>query len=92
MKKRKLRVDKVLGILNIMLVIMVVLSAAFSKAWLSKVNIDLESTKQKVSDQAKLNESLSMKVNELASIDKVQQVATNYGLGYNNSNIINIEK
>lgn len=91
MKKRKLRFDKVLVFVNVCLVALFIVSASFSKAWLSKVNIDLESTKQQLQDQTKLNESLEMKINELASIDNIQSVATTYGLGYNNSNIVNIE-
>ena len=91
MKERRIiRFDKVFKVFNTFLFIGFLLSTAFSKAWLSKVNIDLESTKKKVSDQEKLNESLSMKINELASIDNIQSVATNYGLEYNNSNIINL--
>mgnify|MGYP005605881435 CR=1 FL=1 len=69
MKKRKLKVDKLLMFVNTILVVVVVLSAAFSKAWLSKTNIDLESAKEKVSEQAKRNESLAMKVNEYEAIE-----------------------
>ena len=90
MKERKIRFDKVLLVFNILLFIGFILSVEFSKAWLSKVNIDLESTRKKVTEQEKINESLSMKINELASIDNIQSVATNYGLEYNNSNIINL--
>lgn len=90
-KKRKLRMDRVLVFFNMFLVIGILLSTSFSKAWVSKVNIDLESTRKKVSEQEKLNESLNMKINELASIDNIQAVATTYGLEYNNSNIVNIE-
>lgn len=90
-KKRKLRMDRVLVFFNMFLVIGILLSTSFSKAWVSKVNIDLESTRKKFSEQEKLNESLNMKINELASIDNIQAVATTYGLEYNNSNIVNIE-
>ena len=89
-KKRKLRFDKILVVFNVLLLVGFWLSTAFSKAWLSKVNMDLESTRKKVTEQEKLNESLSMKINELASIDNIQSVASDYGLEYNNSNIINL--
>ena len=32
-------------------------------------------------------QSLSMKISELASLDKIQEVAESEGLSYNNSNI-----
>ena len=89
-KKKKLRMDRVLVFFNMFLVVGILISTAFSKAWVSKVNIDLESTRKKVIAQEKLNESLNMKINELASIDNIQAVASTYGLEYNNSNIVNI--
>ena len=89
-KKRIIRIDKVLILFNALLFIGFLASTSFSKAWISKANIELEETRAKVSNQEKLNESLSMKINELASIDNIQSVATNYGLEYNNSNIINL--
>ena len=54
---------------------------------LSKTNIEVESVKSKITKQEKLNESLSMKINELSSLDKIESVATSFGLEYNNSNI-----
>ncbi len=59
----------------------------FSKATLSKINYDLERTKKNIAVQEKKNESLSMKVNELASLEKIQEVAKEQGLSYNNNNI-----
>lgn len=89
-KKRKVRMDRILILFNLLLGVGCLLSTSFSRAWLSKVNIELESTRKKVTEQEKMNESLSMKINELASIDNIQAVATTYGLEYNNSNIVNL--
>ena len=44
--------------------------------------------KKKISKQEDLNESLEMKINELASLDNVEAVASTLGLEYNNSNIV----
>lgn len=60
---------------------------AFSSVMLSKTNIEVESIRSKIKKQENLNESLTMKINELSSLDKVESVATLYGLGYNNNNI-----
>lgn len=91
-KQKKLRLDRVLIMFNLFLLVVFFGSTAFSKAWLSKVNIDLESTRKKVTEQEKINESLNMKINELASIDNIQSVATTYGLEYNNNNIVNLSR
>ena len=48
-------------------------------------------TKREIRTQEKKNESLEMKINELASLDKVIEVAQEEGLSYNNDNIKVIE-
>ena len=63
------------------------ITIVFSKATLSKVNFDVEQKKKSISSQTKKNESLSMKINELASLDKVQEVAKDQGLSYNYNSI-----
>lgn len=64
----------------------------FSKATLSKTNIEVEELKNKIEKQSNLNESISMKINELASLDNIQNIAKEVGLSYNNDNIKTIEK
>lgn len=90
MAKKKIKRAKgerlLYGIL-LFLVIAFPLSEVFSKAMLSKTNIEVESVRKKVNTQEQMNESLSMKINELASLDKIQKVATEQGLEYNNDNI-----
>lgn len=89
-KKRKasfLKGEKVLYVLIALLVIGNIFGTSFSMALLSKTNIEVESMKKKISKQENINQSLEMKINELASLDNVQGVATTYGLEYNNSNI-----
>ena len=43
--------------------------------------------KEKIEEQEGINESLRMEINELASLDKIQAVANEIGLTYNNSNV-----
>ena len=40
-----------------------------------------------IKEQEKTNESISMTINELASLTKIQSVAEEQGLSYNNDNI-----
>ena len=63
------------------------ISIVFSKATLAKINFEVEQEKQKIEEQEKTNEGLSMTIDELASLTKVQEVAEQQGLSYNNSNI-----
>ena len=48
--------------------------------------------KSKISTQEKMNASIQMKINELASLDNALEVADAYGLEYNNSNIRVVSK
>lgn len=63
----------------------------FSQATLSKINYDVEEMKEKIDEQQKKNESLTMEINELASLDKIQEIAKDQGLSYNSSNIKTID-
>lgn len=67
------------------------ISIVYSQAQLSKSNIEVEKMKSKVDKQKRDNESLSMQIDELASLSNIQDIAKNYGLSYNNDNIIVIE-
>ena len=60
----------------------------YSKSVLSKSNIEVERIKKKIEKQESINESISMKINELASLSNIQGVAKEYGLTYQNDNII----
>ncbi len=75
--------EKFIYILLVLLVIAVPISNVFTKALLSESNIELEQLKNKITSQENLNESLSMQINELASLDKIQEVAKENGLTYN---------
>ena len=66
------------------------ISIVFTKAVLSESNITLEQMRSEIEKQEGINESLSMQVDELASLDKIQSVANEKGMTYNNDNIKNI--
>ncbi len=70
----------------------VFVSMFFLNSQLSSVNIEVERLKKSVSKQEKVNESLTMKVNELVSLENMQLVAASEGLEYNNNNVIVIQK
>ena len=59
----------------------------YTKATLSKSNIKLEKITSKIANQEDRNEALGMQIDELASIDNIQDIASSSGLSYNNNNI-----
>ena len=62
-------------------------SWVYTKALLSETSIELEKINSKIDSQNDKNEALSMQIDELASIENIQSIASANGLPYNNSNI-----
>lgn len=95
MKKNEKRLLQPIDMLFITIIfilgIFVPISTVFSSSTLSKSNIEVEKLKYKVDKQSNSNESLSMQVDELASLSNIQDIAKEQGLSYNNENIIVIE-
>lgn len=88
-KKVKIRViDRLITMTIIMLIVSSPIIVVYSKSVLSKSNIELERMKSKIEKQETMNESISMKINEIASLSNIQDIAKEYGLTYQNDNII----
>jgi cell division protein FtsL len=83
--------EKILLTLVVLFFIASLVVTVFSNAKLSSSNIEVERLKTKIEKQENVNLSLSMQVDELASLSNIQSVAENYGLSYNNDNIIVIK-
>ena len=67
-------------------------SWVYTKALLSETSIELEKIESKIDSQNDANEALSMQIDELASIENIQSIASASGLSYNNSNIKTINE
>lgn len=92
MKKVKKRVkiskfEKLLYTFTVFLLVISPVSIVFSKATLAEINFLVEKQKREIEIQKKTNESLAMTIDELASLTKIQEVAREQGLSYNNDNI-----
>lgn len=88
--KKRLKLSKferLLYTLALFLLVISPISIVFSKATLAKVNFEVEKQKKEIEKQEKINESLAMTIDELASLTKIQEVAEQQGLSYNNNNI-----
>ena len=92
-KKGKLVSEKIGGFLTFLTILMLVLlpmGVVGGQAYVAKYNTEVEKLRIKVNNQQKKNQSLNMKINELASLDSLESVAKSMGLAYNNDNIKNI--
>ncbi len=88
--KKRLKMSKFERLFYIFTFVMVLITPfalVFSQATLSEINFEVEKVKKQIDTQEKKNESLTMKINELASLEKIQQIAKEQGLSYNNHNI-----
>ena len=96
MKKKSKRIrflkgEKVFIFLITVFSVLAPIVTVSSKSILSRSNIELEKAKKLIEKQENINESLEMQVNELASLSNIQDIAKEFGLSYNNDNIIVIK-
>ncbi len=82
-----LKGEKLIYFVVFFVMISMPICTVLTKAMLSESNIEVEQMKAKIENQEDVNESLSMQIDELASLDKIQEVASEKGLSYNNDNI-----
>ena len=95
MRKKRYVKTKGEGLLKSLTVIFFIgflLSTFVMSAKVQSSNSELQRLKSKVESQQKLNSSMQMKINELASLDNALEVADANNLKYNNNNIRVISK
>ena len=94
-KVRKLRITKgerLLYISGFTCLVATLVLKIFCGANMGNLSMNVEKLKYNIESQNKKNESLTMKVNELTSFSKVNDVVKDMGLAYNNENIVTIEE
>ena len=69
-----------------------ILLKVFCGASVGHLNMSVEQLRYNITNQEKKNESLTMKVNELTSFDKVKDIVKDMGLAYNYDNIVVIDE
>ena len=95
MKQRKyvrFKGEKTMKKIIFILIFGILLCNFVGNAKIQSKNSELQRLKSKIETQEKLNLSMQMKINELASLDNTMQVADTFGLEYNNSNIKVVSK
>ena len=83
--------EKFIITLIAILAVMIPIVIVYTSAYASSLNIEVEKLKEKIEEQKNVNTSLSMEVDELASLSNIKDIAKNYGLSYDNDKIIVIK-
>ena len=95
MKKKKkkglTKLERFICKSSIFMMVVLLIGIVFTSATVSKMNIELQKMNEKVEVQENTNESLAMKINEMASLENIQIISRNLGLSYNNENILTVE-
>ncbi len=84
--------EKLILMIIAILAILTPIVIVYTSAILSSSNIEVEKLKKQIEEQENINAGLSMQVDELASLSNIQNIAKDYGLSYNNDNIIVIKE
>ena len=91
MKKRKKkgisRFEKIMYKSFVLTTIVLIIGIIYSRATLGKINLEVQELSGIIKDESEDNQSLVMKINEMISLDKIQEVSNQLGLTYNNENI-----
>lgn len=91
MKKRKKkgisRIEKFIYKSFVFTTVILIVGIIYSRAALSKINLEVQELSGIIKEESEDNQSLAMKINEMVSLDKIQEVSSQLGLTYNNDNI-----
>jgi len=85
--RRRFRGERAIYFTLVVILLAIPVCNVYMKAVLSESNIALEEIKSGIKEQEDMNESLKMEISELASLDTIQEIATENGLTYQNKNI-----
>lgn len=89
-KKKRLKFlkgEKLMYGILVLIILAIPVTKVCTQAILSESNIKVEKMKKDINKQLRYNESLSMKISELASLENIESIANELGLSYNNDNI-----
>ncbi len=91
-KKNKKGFEKKLNKVFMCLSLLLIMGILFGQITLSQMNLEVQRLEKDVQTKKDQNQSLVMKINEMASLDNIQSVSEEAGLAYNNDNIRTIDK
>ena len=86
-KKGSNKLEKLIYKSFVLTTVILIVGIIYSRAALGKINLEVQELSDIIKDESEDNQSLVMKINEMVSLDKIQQVSEELGLTYNNDNI-----
>lgn len=91
MKKKKKKgiskIEKFIYRSFVLTTVVLIVGIIYSRATLGKINLEVQELNEVIKEETEDNQSLVMKINEMVSLDKIQEVSNEMGLTYNNKNI-----
>ena len=91
MKKKKInktaKLEKSIYRMFTIVTIFLVVGIIYSRAMLGKINLEIQELSDIIKEETEDNQGLAMKINEMVSLEKIQEVSSELGLTYNNNNI-----
>jgi len=91
-KVKFLKGEKFMYLLLAIMIVAIPVAKVCTQAILSESNIKVERLRKDINKQTRYNESLSMKISELASLENIESIANELGLSYNNNNITTLSE
>lgn len=86
-KKNKKNIGKRINNAFLVISVLLIMGILFGQITLAKMNLEVQKLEKEVEKQSNVNQSLVMKINEMASLENIQNVSNEQGLAYNNENI-----
>lgn len=87
-----LKGEKLMYGILVLMILAIPVAKVCTQAILSESNIKVERMRKDINKQQRYNESLSMKISELASLENIESIANELGLSYNNNNITTLSE
>lgn len=84
---KKNRSEKTLYRFFVIITIFLIIGIIYSRASLSKINLEIQELSSIIKEESDDNQSLVMKINEMVSLEKIREVSNKLGLSYKNNNI-----
>jgi len=94
MKKRKqkgtVKTEKFIYRMFVLTTIVLIIGIVYSRAALSKINLEVQELNNTIKEETEDNQSLVMRINEMVSLENIQEISNSLGLAYNNDNIVSV--
>ncbi len=94
MKKKKkkgvVKTEKSLIKMFVFTTVVLITLIVYSRATLSKVNLEVQKLNTTIKKETENNQSLVMRINEMVSLENIQEISNSLGLAYNNNNIVSV--